>query len=208
MVSRLTGDPAYADASSWTAASVMKAGRPVLAAKLDGCKGTLARDARLSPIVFPDVRHDAALEKRGLDQLLRSPLAAETQRDWDRQLKELGSDQAAPERWTAPDNIKTQVLRHPRTGATFVSVQIAVPTSCGAPEANIWALYRATDAGLVPVVERKMDDVQSIDQLVDLDGDGTFELLGSPWISNEQVILRATGQRLESLVTPFYGCPC
>lgn len=207
VVARLTGEPSYAaiENEAWTASNVMKAGQPVLAAKLDGCKGTLARDAALSPIVFPDVRHDAALEDAARDALLRSKLAAETQREWDVQRQD---DHTVPATWTANAELTAKVLRHPTTGKTFVSVQLAVASGCGAPEANIWALYEQTDGGLRPVVERKMSDIQTIDQLVDIDGDGSFEMVGSPWINNEQVILRPSGERLESLATQFYGCPC
>jgi hypothetical protein len=65
VVARLIGEPDYAGVDAWDAASVMKAGHAVLAAKLDRCTGRLARDAALPAIVFPTRRHDAALERAG-----------------------------------------------------------------------------------------------------------------------------------------------
>ena len=205
VVARLSGDPSYAGVDDWSAANVMKAGAPVLAAKLDGCTGSLARDASLPAIVFPDKLQDAALEQAARDAMLGSALAAETQRDWDVQVKNYG---ATPGKWTVDAEITTQVLRHPRTGETFVSAQAQVSTVCGAPDANLWMLYRVTEHGLVPVHQRKLTALQTIDQLVDIDGDGDFELVGHPWLNNEQLVTRSTGETLESFATPYFGCPC
>src|SRR6185369_11640136 len=62
VVARLTGDTGYAgiDDEHWTARNVLEHGHPMLAATLDGCHGTFARDAALAPVVIPKVLADNA----------------------------------------------------------------------------------------------------------------------------------------------------
>jgi len=47
VVSRLVGDAGYAGVGKWTAAGVLDSGHAVLAARLDRCVGSFARDAAL-----------------------------------------------------------------------------------------------------------------------------------------------------------------
>ena len=226
VIARLTGDPSYAgkDLEAWDAASVMASGAPVLAAKLDGCDGLYARDAALPAVVVPEVLHDAALEQAGRAALIASEAAAETQRAWDQQLRDIGG---TPHAWTAePEAVTAEVLRHPITGETFVAVHGHVPAGCGDPHANVWGLFRVVDrparpsggadgrgsppvgGALVTVELRDLGELESIDAVLDVDGDGRFELLGKPWLGNAEVLTSAAGDALDRLDLPFYGCPC
>ncbi len=205
VVSRLSGDPGYAGKQAWDAAGVMAEGSRMLAAKLDRCTGTFARTATLPDIIVPTRLHDAALERAAIDALLASAPARETQREWDAQRTATGG---APAPWHTDAALLAEVLRHPGTGETFVSVHGHVLGGCGDPEANVWGLFRVTDGALVPVQLRQLGDLQHIDALIDVDGDGALEMLGKPWLRNAEILTDANGDQLDELRVPFHGCPC
>jgi hypothetical protein len=210
VVSRLVGDPAYADpgyseGDQWTATGVMKAGHTVLAARLDRCTGTFARDATLPDVVVPTPQHDAALEAEARAQLIASAPARDTQREWDEQQTATGGE-AGP--WHKDATIATQVLRDPRTGVTFVSAHGHVSAGCGAPHANLWGLFRVEGRTLVPVQLRQLGNVESIDALIDVDGDGELEILGKDWLGYDMLLTHAGGEPIDQLSVPFLGCPC
>lgn len=208
VVSRLIGDPGYAagDIERWTAATVMEAGAPMLVAQIDTCAGTYARDTSLPPVVVPVTLRDPALEQAGIAALRASAPAEETQREWDEQLR---GTSAAPRAWIRePDAITAQVVRHPGTGETFVSVHGHVGGGCGDPQANVWGLFRVVGGKLETVALRQLGALDSIDALLDVDGDGELELLGKPWISTTQILTDVDGNELDQLKLPFYGCPC
>lgn len=203
VVARLTGDLGYAgeDDGAWTAARVMEHGGRVLAARLDGCIGTLARAATSPPVTVLAPVASEALEAQARAALLASPAAVAAQAEW-----------ASYERtsaWTSADGIESTVLvgRHPRTGATFVSVQYRYGEGCGGPNVNLWGLYRVDGAELVPVtVDRGAIEV--VDRLVDIEGDGQLEVIGRTWAATGVVLARAAGTSLRTLEVPFYGCGC
>lgn len=206
IVSRLTGDPDYAglDATHWTAASVLDQGATVLAARLDRCTGSYARDAALPPIVVPVAIAAPELAARATAALLASPAAAATQKAW-------AGEYGQPGSWTADPElaITSQVLRHPGTGVVWVSVHARREHGCGEPDSNVWGLFRvARDGSLVPAVLRQLGELDTIDQLLDVDGDGQLEVLGKPWLGLDRVLERADGHVLQTLSLPFYGCPC
>ena len=205
LVSRLIGEPSYAELEAWTTEGVMKAGHAVLAAKLDRCTGTFARDAALPDVIVPIEIHDDALAQAARAALLASEPAHKTQAEWDDQRGEA----AGPARpWASEATFTTAVLRHPTTGAVFVSIHGYVSHGCGDPMANLWGLFRVDDGRLVPVQLRELGELESIDALLDLDGDGELEVLGKPWLGNETLLTRAGGEPLDSLRAPFIGCPC
>jgi hypothetical protein len=210
VVSRLVGDPGYADPShgdgdQWTAAGVMKAGHTVLAARLDGCTGSFARDATLPDIVVPTPLHDAALESAARAQLIASAPARDTQREWDEQKTATGGD-AGP--WHKEATIATEVLRDPRTGVTFVSAHGHVSAGCGDAHANVWGLFRVAGRKLVPVQLRRLGDVETIDALLDVDGDGELEILGKTWLGYDTLLTHENGEPIDGMSVPFLGCPC
>ena len=206
VASRLYGDPAYAglEKERWDAASVMESGAQVLAARLDGCSGAFARDAALAPVVVPEPIRDERLAAAARRALLASPAAAEVKQSWD----ELGpSDAEGP--WWQHAQLSADVLRHPRTGATFVAVRASAEFYCGGPDINLWGLYRVGDHGaLAPVHVLRLEQLRSIDRIIDVEGDGQLELIGRTWPSDDVVLAGADGRELDHLGMQFYGCPC
>lgn len=208
VVSRLSGHPMYAglDKERWDAASVMQIGTQVLAARLDGCSGTFARDAALAPVVVPEPVRDAKLARIARSALIASSAGAETKQRWD----ELGDAGHEGAWWEHPDvELRTWVLRHPRTGATLVAVHAHAEFACGGPDINLWGLYRAAaDGTLAPVRETRLDQLHSIDRIIDVEGDGELELIGRSWLGNAVILAGDDGRELERIEAEFYGCPC
>ena len=206
IASRLVGSPAYAglEKEEWDVASVMHAGTAVLAARLDGCRGTYARDAALPPVVVPEPIRDERLGSVARSALIASAAGAETARRW----KE-AAGQTPEGTWWEHAAWKTQVVRHPGTGATFVAVHGSMEHACGGPDVNVWGLYRAAaDGTLSPVRELRLESLDSIEQLVDVEGDGELELIGRPWLGLDVVLADAGGEVIDQLGMQFYGCPC
>jgi hypothetical protein len=220
VIGRLVGDPGYAgiewdeaadaepgsaEDSLWTAAQVMTHGQPVLAARLAGCNGTFARAAVLPPPVTLEVLDTAAhaeLAQTARAALLASPPAREAQREWTDAYMEQGS-------WHEQAHVTAQVMRHPITGVTWVAARARLEGGCGAPDVNLWGLYRVGDAGeLAPVSVRALDEMTEIDAVLDVDGDGTLELLGRGWLRLDRVLAGADGTVRDRLGTQFYGCGC
>ena len=207
VVSQVTGDASYTGDEQWTTKNVLATGQPMLAARLDRCTGRFARDAALPDVVIPASTHDAALERAARTALLASPAAQAMQKTWTEQLDSMAGAGVASA-WTHDATITSQVLHHPSTGATFVSVQARVAGGCGAPEANLWGLYRVVDGTLFPIQVRPLGDIETIDTVLDLEGDGELELLGKPWLGTDQILTRAGGETLDAIALAFVGCPC
>lgn len=205
VVSRLVGDPGYAglDDTAWSARTVMEHGAQSLAARLDNCAGgTLARDAELSPIATPDEIDAPALVEAAKAQLVRSRDVRAAQDEW------TASEQ--PGTWWQNEGTETtaHVLRHPRTGVTWVSVHLYYGGGCGLPNLSVWGLYRADAAGTLTRVATQLGELTKIEQLVDIDDDGELEVVGRPWLGVERTIQAADGTTLQDLTLPFFSCPC
>lgn len=207
VVSQVTGDASYTSDGQWTIDHVLDSGQPMLAARLDHCAGRFARDAALPDIVIPASTHDAALERAARTALLASPAARAMQQAWTEQLDAVAGAGVASQ-WTHDATITSQVLHHPGTGDTFVSVQARVAGGCGAPEANLWGLYRVAAGKLLPVQVRPLGELETIDTFLDLEGDGELELLGKPWLGTDQLLTRAGGTLIDALSLSFVGCAC
>ncbi len=206
VVSRLAGDPAYAglEKAQWDVASVMQSGSQVLAARLDRCSGTFARDAALAPVVIPEPVRDERLARTARSALLASSAAAEVARSWD----ELMAAEAEGAWWDHAE-LSTRVLRHPRTGATFVAVHAHAELACGGPDVNLWGLYIAAADGTVsPVHETRFEALHSVERIIDVEGDGELELIGRTWLGDDVVVTGANGAERDRLDMQFYGCPC
>jgi hypothetical protein len=205
VVSRLTGDTGYAgiDDDKWTAKNVLEHGSVVLAAKLDGCKGTFARGAELPPVIIPREIEDAELAAKARAALIASGPAQQTQRDY------LEFDTAKP--WYDSDYVSfaTRIVRHPTTGVTWVSVHGSMDHGCGGPDVNVWGLYRVEADGTLAAAQlRHLGDLHSIEKLIDIDNDGELELIGHPWLGLDTVLVRGSGEELDRLPLAFFGCPC
>lgn len=214
IASRLTGDPMYAGSAreAWNAASVMELGAPVIAARLDRsdrCIGTFARDAAAAPVAFPQIIKNAQLAQTARSALLASDAARAMQRDWDQAQRDR-AERGVGDSWWEHAEITTKILRHPRTGETFVAVHAYRGGECGELTINVWGWYRAAaDGSIAPIhVARFDEELNTIDRIVDVDNDGTFELIGRPWLGLDQVLAEADGSELDRAELRFYGCAC
>lgn len=206
LLARLTGDPGYAEVHDdhWTTASILDHGTKLLVASLDRCTGTYARDASLPampalvPVEVPD------LEAKARTMVLASEAAAEAQRAWHDDWEMTGNW------WDATDvAITTHAVRHARTGDIWISVIAHRDHGCGDAEVDVWGLFRvARDGSLRTVTLRKSEELDTLDELLDTDGDGVPELLGKPWLGLDHVLERPDGTELSRLPLQFYGCPC
>lgn len=210
IVARLTGDTGYAGddtGAEWTGRSVMRYGSPMIAAKLDGCSGALARDATLPPAAKAltiDVA-DAKLVAQARRMLVRTKAARAATEEWRAHF----GDQAPPTSWAASEATewKTQMFVHPTTHQTWISVHANQLESCGTPHINVWGLYRVEKDGTLTGFDVSLGAIETIDGLVDFDGDGMVEVVGKAWLG-EILVNDTKGATLEKLELPFYGCPC
>jgi hypothetical protein len=205
VVSRLTGEPSYSSVEDgkWTAKNVLDTGSVVLAAKLAGCTGTFARAAELPAVIIPPEIKDKHLAQQARKALIASTPARDAQQEY--RDAEQGGD------WWKSEyaHLATKIVRHPTTGVTWVSVHGSVEHGCGDPEVNVWGLFRVQPDGTLAAVQlRKLDDLWSIDQLIDIDNDGELEVIGKPWLGLDTVVARGSGEELDRLALSFFGCPC
>lgn len=204
VVSRLTGDPAYAsvEGTTWSVDDVFRQGGPVIAARLAGCdKGSLGRDAEMPAMATLTAVDDVALAARARDAFLTSPIAAVAQAEY-------GS---AEGKWHDGEGaLTTRVLRHPDTRVTWVAVTGYYTEGCGGADINVLGLYRVDAAGaLEPIVLRDLGPMYQVDSLVDIDADGTPELVGRDWLGLERLVMRAQDDVVFARDgIAFYGCPC
>jgi hypothetical protein len=188
-------------------------GHLVLAARLDGCKGSYAQPAELPAAAAdrPAVAPEAAIVARVLDShpavsaavlaLRQSKAGRAAQRTW-RENEYEGA-------WWQDAEVTTQVLQHPRTGETFLSVHALADVECGGLEINLWGMYRVAANGKPePLVQRALDNVHELETFLDIDGDGRFEILASSLWGMDTFLLRADGSRQAMLHLPYFGCQC
>jgi hypothetical protein len=211
VVSRLTGDTGYAgiEDERWTANNVMEHGPPVLAARLSGCTGTYAQAATLPAVVLSDETARPDLVQAATDRLFASEAATTVQAEWANRRDEWPANE--PARWTQSPSthVDARVLRHPATGVTWIAVHASRGEGCGDIDANVFGLFRVTAAGVLETVQlRELGELHTIQSFVDLDGDGTPELVGRDWLSLNTLITRASGETLTSSHLQFFGCGC
>lgn len=185
----------------YTAKQVMEDGVPVLAGKLDGCDGKYARPAELPPVVVPLEIDNPELGEQAKALVLASRAADEVSDEWQRDYDHSN--------WQEQAGWDIRVFKHPLTGATWVSAHAWNEPGCGSPEINLWGLFRVREDGtLVARQLRKLGDMMRIDQLIDIEGDGEFEVLGRSWLSVEQRLSRESGATIDEMPLSFIGCSC
>ena len=200
-LAQLTGDPGYAgDDKPWSAASVMEHGAPRIVARLAGCEGTWARAASESPVAVGITAEAGPLVAAARVDLFAGELAKQTQDEW--RAAKLDGD------WRTEVPIEALVARHPVTNERWVVLHARRGGGCGDHEVNILAAYRVNDDGTVTRVHARTVDLDSIQQLVDVDGDGTFEVIGTQSWGLNRTFIDLHGNSLSTLPLQFYGCPC
>jgi hypothetical protein len=53
-----------------------------------------------------------------------------------------------------------------------------------------------------------LGELETIDAIVDLEGDGELEVIGKPWLGTDRILMRASGEVLDQIALSFAGCPC
>ncbi|MEJ7597943.1 MAG: hypothetical protein WKG01_08560 [Kofleriaceae bacterium] len=206
VVSRLVGDPGYAglEATAWTPNTVLESGNPVLAARLDACaSGSLARDADRPAILWPTVLDNPALAEAARKLVIDSEYGTAAAASW----KNAAAEGAEVEGvWHEQATFDIDVLQHPTTKVTWVSVHAHHVEDCGGPYVNVFGLFRVEGEELVTVELHELDGMTEVD-LFDLENDGMFELAGED-SAYDFVVKRADGGALGRLEVPFFGCPC
>ena len=204
---RVTGDTAYAgeeDTAGWTAANVMRLGSPMLAARLDRCTGELARAASLPQLIVPEVIEDKPLALAATKLLFASADARQACKAWAAWEAEMQAEHHELEY----GDVSTRVVRHPTTGATFVSVHATTGGGCGYPDISLWGLYRVDQGGTLTRIPTAVGELLMIDGFVDVEGDGQLEVVGRPWLGTERMVSRLDATVIDRLERPFFGCPC
>jgi len=200
-LAQLTGDPGYAgDDKPWSAGSVMEHGEPRIVAKLGDCEGTWARAASESPVAVGITAESGPLVAAARVDLFAGELAKQTQDEW--RAAKLEGD------WRTEVPITALVARHPVTNERWVVLHARRGGGCGDHEVNILAAYRVNDDGTVTRVHAQTVDLESIQQLIDIDGDGTFEVIGTRAWGLDRAFIDLHGNSLSTLPLQFYGCPC
>jgi len=199
---RLTGDPGYAGIAGdhWTAAAVVEHGSPIVAARLDGCRGAWARDASLPPAGLAQPIDAPALVAAARVDLLGGELAHDTQTEW--AAAGLAGD------WRTEVPISALAARHSITGERWIVLHAKQGTGCGDHAVNIVAVYRANADGTITRIGARTAEIDSIEQLVDIDGDGTFEIVATENWGLDRTLIDLHGSTLSTLPLQFYGCPC
>jgi hypothetical protein len=174
-----------------------------IAGELDGCDGTYARSASLPKVVVPETLPDnAELVKKAKRELLHSPAAAATEREW-------VEDYQSTEDWKAAAMYDIRTFRHPLTKQTWMSIHAWNESGCGDPGVNIWGLFRVDAEGSLMTIQiRDLGTMTKIHQIIDIEGDGGFELIGQPWMPSDTIVTESHGDVLETLELPYDGCPC
>lgn len=204
VVSQLVGEAGYADIDGdWTAQNAFEQGRPMLAARLDGCgQHTLAREATAAAFAVPAKVDAPATREAAKRALLASATATAAENRW--------VEGGGEGRWQDHATFDVRVLKHPGTGATWV-VALArnEADDCGVPEVNLLATFQVTSAGkLRPVTSRLVSELHELEQVLDVEGDGQLELVGKPWLGLDRLITDGKGEVKDRLEVPFFGCPC
>jgi hypothetical protein len=226
IVSRLVGSPEYAGVDGpWTAESVFEHGARTLAAELSACEGQYARAAHLPPLVHATDHASAALsvedelagyaiEMAARARLLASPPAALVQQEWTEYRDSLrryheDDEEDDRERWYESEDaeIEVWVMKHPTTKATWALARARLDGGCGLPEANLVALYEVMSDGELAEVSAFASELTSIDDVIDIDNDGRFELVGKDWLGNT-VVARDSGTTIDKLDVAFWACGC
>jgi hypothetical protein len=175
---------------------------PVLAAELDRCDGTYARSAALPRVVVPEPQpNDELLIARATRTLLYSQAADATTREW--QFAKMTGD------WRSQAQYDVRTLRHPLTNATWISIHaFRIPRCGGDTGINLWGLFRVEPDGSLAVLHlRNLDRILQIHHIIDIEGDGELELVGTERFGDGRVV-RANGDYVQSLELVFDGFPC
>jgi hypothetical protein len=116
---------------------------------------------------------------------------------------------ASPGAWYEQTTLHQDAWRNPHDGRIWITIRGDDGGECGGPNTNVWGLFRVEPDGSLTTVEmRRIDDPINVTTLVDIDGDGTPELLGHSSLGLGIALTDSAGMTIGELDVPFFGCPC
>jgi hypothetical protein len=188
-------------------------GEKTVLATLDAaCEDALwARPAKLpAPAVVAGEDARAPTRASALKAFRALPAYQKIQQSWIEEEKKRDKKY-----WDQLDDASVKVFDATIGGkpATLVSVTAQHFDGCADWQGALWALYRL-EAGKLKLINDPGDSTLTPLYAVDLDGDGTVELIGSALAndfgSSASRILFVDGKvhEIEPLRVPFYDCPC
>jgi hypothetical protein len=215
LVHVLSGDPVYAAeddiaTAKWTRRMIDEHGTAYVVAKLEHCTGTYARAELAPPIIaYEELTADPA--KLDLDvahataDLMKSDIGDQVKQEFISQMADQHDTSSAFDKVT---EITTKVALDPRTHTKWIAVHAHADFMCGGPQINFWGLYRVDGDHVIAVKQAKLESLAQITSLIDVDGDGIPEILGSGWISPTNAIYDLEENTVVLYDVPFFGCPC
>ncbi|MDX2093752.1 MAG: hypothetical protein SFX73_38295 [Kofleriaceae bacterium] len=196
----LSEDERPASPPAWTLEDLMN-DEVILAAKLDGCAGTWARSTDYQPAQVARAVSSPSLETDAIADLLAIDDGADPIQDaW----KEMGGEGD----WRESVDIEAKTFEHPDTGEKWIFASAYKEGSCGDPSASKMAAYRVTASGAVQRFTELDYAGETLQEVVDLDGDGQPELVfGS---GGSATLVDLANKEHASIAVPFhtYGCGC
>ena len=217
LVHVLSGDPVYAaedtvPTARWTRQLIDRHGTAYVVAKLEHCTGTYARSALAPAIVaYENVDDPTKVDvdvAHATDDLMKSDVAEQVKQELSGQMADEHDEHDPTLAFDRFTEISTKAEIDPRTHTKWVVVHAHADFSCGGPQINFWGLYRVEGDRVVAVKQAKLEGLAQITGLLDIDGDGIPEILGTGWISPTKAIYDLEEATLVSYDVPFFGCPC
>ncbi len=214
ILARLTGDPAYAGLhdEAWHARSVFAHGTQQLVAKLSNTcapkpdqRDRFARDAVLpAAVVGTEVPLDVTDQLAVEADLFASDVATAADARWDD--PSWGEPDPKEKPWRAVVDVTTKAYTHATTGERWITIRAFYGGSCGMKTVDVVAIYRERAGKRTRVWSGTDEDVA---RLVDVDNDGTFELLAHSGFGDDRDALQTLANvTLDDVALPYFGCPC
>ena len=174
------------------------------------CEDALwARPAKLpSPAVVAAEDARAPTRAKALKAFRALPAYQKIQQSWIEEVKSRDK-----KFWDQLDDAAVKAIDATIAGkpVTLVSVSATHYEGCADWQGALWALYRY-EAGKLTLVQASDDGALTPLYAVDLDGDGTVELVGSGLSSDfagfGSLIRLGAKLEIETLSVPYYDCPC
>jgi hypothetical protein len=191
------------DPPEWTIDDVRQHG-VMLAAKLDNCDGTWARASEYPAAAVAHETEEPALEQAAIDDVLATYGDDD---DVDHWWKESGGEGD----WRTSDSVarEAHTYVHPLTNEKWVVASVYREGGCGEFGVSRMAVFHVSDGGKLRRVADLGHAGQTIQDVVDLDGDGQPEILFGDG-SEDTSLVDLKDQTADSISVDYvsYGCGC
>lgn len=207
VVARASGD------GDWDAARLFREGEAQdLVAHVRGgeclsklpAHGAFARDVALAPAA---VGVQVALDPDTAARVKADLYATDAARTQAESYADPGYGDEAYPPWREAVAVSKIAYVHPLTHERWIAIRAFTGGGCGERTFDLAGLYRQSGTGALTRVWVGKDE--QIEQLVDVDNDGTFDMITAPSeFDVASQLLDATGAEHQVVRVPYYGCPC